>query len=104
MEIAAIKSQALPVKLEANLGGKVQSVSFQSILGSIRKKFVSANKPDVHLELLTLQKKVMQNQNIPARDLLVYQVKASQLRLKVELTSKVAESMLATTRRLQQGQ
>jgi len=44
---------------------------------------------------------VASGHNFVPRELLLYQIKASQLHLQVELVSKAAESMLATVRKFQ---
>lgn len=55
-------------------------------------------------ELATLRAKITRKGNIDARDLLLYQIRSGEFGLRVELISKVADSLLATTRKLQSGQ
>ena len=56
---------------------------------------------DLHRQMAQLQHKVEAGYNFAPRELLLYQIKASQLHLQVELVSKAAESLLATARKFQ---
>jgi len=56
---------------------------------------------NLHTQLVQLQHKVAGGAPFTPRDLLLYQIRAGQLHLQVELVSKAAESMLATVRKFQ---
>jgi len=62
------------------------------------------NGPDMHKEIINLQKGLMEGREFSPRELLVYQIKASQYHMRVELVTKLAESALATTKKFQTGQ
>ena len=55
----------------------------------------------LHKELGALQQKALGGGAFDARELLLYQIKAGQFNMRVELVSKVAESLLGTLRKLQ---
>ena len=57
----------------------------------------------LHQELTKVGQAIAGGRDLSARELLLYQVRAGQLGLRVELVSKVAESGLQTVRKLQQG-
>jgi hypothetical protein len=62
---------------------------------------VSAGK--AFQEILTLQTRLLGAKELSPKELIVYQVKASQFGLQVELLSKVSESIVATVRKFQQN-
>ena len=52
-------------------------------------------------ELKNIQGQLANGHNFSPKELLLYQVKASQFGLRVELVSRVAESLVAVTKKLQ---
>jgi len=68
------------------------------------QKLENKQAPDMHKEIINLQKGLMEGREFSARELLVYQIKASQYHMRVELVTKLAESALATTKKFQSGQ
>ena len=50
-----------------------------------------------------IKQKLFSGQEISTRELLTYQLKAQDVHFKVELISKVAETALASAKKLQQG-
>lgn len=59
---------------------------------------------DLHKDIVKLQEAAVSGKTLSTNELLYYQIKANEFNLRVELTSKVAESAISTTRRLQQAQ
>lgn len=57
--------------------------------------------PALFRELTALQQRVLQSKTIEPRDLLIYQVKASQFGLGIELLSKLAEAVSSSIRKFQ---
>lgn len=78
--------------------------------GRAREKFAAAMdaqralQTDLHTELAGIQQKVLQGHQFSAKELLYYQIRAGQFNLRVELCSKLADSLLSVTRRLQNQQ
>ena len=59
---------------------------------------------DLHQELMAIQSKVLKGAALTPQELISFQIKANQFGVRVELISKVAESAMATTRKLQNQQ
>jgi|GEM_PF-3595749 len=59
---------------------------------------------DLHRDIQKLGTDLVQGKEIPARELLVYQMKLGSFNQRVELVSKLAESAMATLRKFQQQQ
>ncbi|NLF24907.1 MAG: hypothetical protein GX589_04520 [Deltaproteobacteria bacterium] len=80
-------------------GGK----SFKETLQKTKESLSTLVWPsaNLHQQIVQLQHRVASGHNFVPRELLLYQIKASQLHLQVELVSKAAESMLATVRKFQ---
>jgi hypothetical protein len=58
----------------------------------------------IFTEVAAIQKRILDGKKLSTQELLVYQIKANQFGLHVELVSKVAESSLSTLKRLQSPQ
>lgn len=54
-----------------------------------------------HEEILQFQNRALQGEGLSPRELLLYQVKAGEFNMRVELVSKAAESLLGTVKKLQ---
>lgn len=93
------KTNSLSVQKTAAPSGK----SFGQSLENVRKSGdqVLFPKTDFHKELVKLQQDLASGKKIPPRDLLLYQIKAGQFHLRVELISKSAETVLAAVRKFQ---
>lgn len=74
----------------------IPKVSFKEVLGTVGGGF--------HAELNHLQKNLISGAKVAPEKLLLYQIKVGQFGMRVELVSKIAESMLSTVRRLQSTQ
>jgi len=72
---------------------------FDKLGSSSSPKDIFAN--GLHKELKAIQEKALEGGAFQARELLLYQIKAGEFNLRVELVSKVAESLLGTLRKLQ---
>ncbi len=59
---------------------------------------------ELHKDIAKLQSSAVSGKALSTQELLYYQIKANEFNLRVELTSKVAESAISTTKRLQQAQ
>ena len=77
-------------------------LTFTEVLQGVRKS--AETKTDLHAEIRELQQLLLSGRKIPPEKLLVYQIKAGQYGMRVELVTKLAESMLATVRRFQNSQ
>lgn len=74
--------------------------SFKSFLTALDKN----KELSLHQDLQKLQKTILDGKKLDPRELLLYQIKAGQFSLNVELISKVGESLTATVRKFEQGQ
>ena len=54
-----------------------------------------------HRELAAFQQQAAAGKQIDAKDLLLYQIKAGEFNLRVEMFSKIADSFLGTVKKLQ---
>lgn len=99
-KVTALAGSAGPSNFEL----KPAAVSFSQILERIAERLGFDGKTDLHAELASLQKVALGKSSFSNKELLLYQVKAGQMHLQVELVSKVAESGLAALRKLQQAQ
>ena len=77
---------------------------FSGILDKIIKKAELNGISGDAKGLAGMQKILEQGKTFSPNELVLFQVKASKLHLRVELVSKSAETVHATARRLQQGQ
>ena len=95
MSITINPTMALPTKpVSQNMAPKVNFAEMLEKMGS----------NDPHLEVLNMQKKITEGKQLGFQELLLYQIKVSQLGLRTELLSKVCEGMLSTAKRLQNQQ
>ena len=92
------KAALSPNGLESHAPGK----SFKEVLHSIDSKAHSTKIPaDPFQAMNQLTERVLRGDKLNSRELLLYQVKAGQFGMHVELISKVAESGSASVRKLQ---
>lgn len=75
---------------------------FDQIKKTVEQKDLFGTR--LHGEITTLQARLQGGKGINAAELLTYQMKAQELGLRIELVSKVAESVLSTFRKLQHNQ
>ena len=59
---------------------------------------------ELHTSLSELRRAILQRKELSSRELLLYQMRAADLALRVELTAKAADGLVATMRRLQNPQ
>ncbi len=59
---------------------------------------------DLHQTLLRVKDQIIQGKSFGPRELLIFQMQASELNLRVELLAKTADSALSSLRRLQSNQ
>ena len=99
---AVLATQKTSVKSNFQEPAGAKGKVFKQILSN-----VTESKPDqknVFQEITELQQKLISGNKIPPKELLLYQIKAGQFGLRVELVSKVADSALSTARKLQGSQ
>jgi hypothetical protein len=72
---------------------------FDKLASGPNSKDVFSNA--LHKELGAIQQKAIGGGALEARELLLYQIKSSNFNLRVELVSKLSESLLGTLRKLQ---
>lgn len=91
-----------------NSGAVTQSPSLQQskpvAKSEFAEKFEKVIGRDQFKQLKDLQNVLESGKSIPARELLVYQVRLSALNQRVELLAKLGESAMATVRKFQQQQ
>lgn len=86
--------------------GSKAGVSFQQVL---EKTKAADNVPqvksgDAFAEIQAMQKSIMSAKELSGKDLILYQIKAGQFNLRVEMLSKVAEGVVGTFRKFQNPQ
>ncbi len=94
--------QPLPAQLAAP--EKAQALSFADVLAEKLSGLESMVGLRSYADLAALRRKVLTAKSVSPGDLILYQVKASEFGLGVELVSKVAESMATTVRKFQSNQ
>ena len=105
---SAAVTSAIPIPSKIGLPGQgvglpisTPAQSFAEILGQmVEKRGITL---DNFQQLNSLQHKVLSNKAVSPRDLLLLQMQMGKFNLQVELVSKLAESVSATFRRLQNG-
>lgn len=95
--VAAVNSGSSGTNLSSS---KAAQSNFKEVLQQIPQ----STKLDPHAELVKLQGLFLSGKKFEPRELLYYQIRASQFGLGVELISKVAESVSAALRKFEQGQ
>ena len=101
MKISAVS--AVSEKLQPQTMG-AKGTGFGELFERIVKKAESSGISGNVADLATMQKGLESGKVFSPSELILFQVKASKLHLRVELVSKSAETVHATARRLQQGQ
>src|SRR5690554_5116769 len=96
---AAIRTQSGSSSVGQASGGK----SFQQILSAHEQpqKPLSSIPADPYRAMEQLTTRLVRNEQLSSRELLIYQLRAGQFGVQVELVSKVAESVGASLRKLQ---
>ena len=59
---------------------------------------------DLHQELLQVRSKLINGAEFSPRELLLYQIRAGEFGLQVEMVSKLSEAAMSTVRKFQHGQ
>lgn len=98
--------QALANATQPSVSGPTPKKSFNQIMQELSGaggKRTDLWSNSLHKELVNFQQMVQSGKHLSPQQLLVYQIKAGQFGIRVELISKVAESVNATTRRFQSG-
>jgi hypothetical protein len=98
MKIGAVQSSQLVTAISGN--GATPQTSFKDVMKSVAK---AGDLGGLQKDLNLFSQSVMAGKKFNPQDLIVYQMKAGQFGLGVELVSKVAESASATLRKLEQG-
>lgn len=109
MSALTVSSVNLQTSLPVNAVSPVtpgKAKPFTEVLSEVRLEGImgGAFSKNGFGELQQLQQKILKTQNPTARDLLLYQVRAAQFGMGVELVSKIAESVSATIRKFQSNQ
>ena len=86
-----------------NPSPKTAKLEFKNVMAEANKQ-QGPGKKDLHAELTQLQQRIERGDKIDSRELILYQIKAGQFGLEVELVSKVAEAGLSTARKFQSQQ
>lgn len=107
MEITTVARAGLAPSPSGNEHARAaQGRPFKEVLAELgeSKSKHPASVTDLHQQLVSLQRVVLSGRSIAPQDLLMYQITASQLNLRVEMASKLGESLLSTLRRFQNQQ
>lgn len=96
--LGQVAGVGLPTEVVSNVP---QSKGFSSILQSKMDAILGS---DLYKDMTKFEQNLTSKRDMAPKELILYQVKASQLGLRVELLSKVGESMLTTVKKFQQGQ
>ena len=85
---------------------KIQGKNFGEVLQQKKDlKTGAENKTaDIYSEIQNMQKNLLNGKEFSGKDLIMYQIKAGQFNLRVELLSKVAEGMISSFRKFQNPQ
>ena len=94
--LSALGSKGAPLSTPIQ-GGRFEQVLQAKLDGLSQLLGGDAN------QLQKIEAGIMRGQKLSAPELLVYQIKAGQFGLRVELVSKLAESLAGSWRRLQSG-
>ncbi|MBN8548195.1 MAG: hypothetical protein J0M12_02645 [Deltaproteobacteria bacterium] len=102
---ASVPVSSQKIEQDAGIRGRTGK-AFDAVLHEARAGTAWENiaSPQAFQDLLSLQSKISKSKSISARELIEYQVKASQFGLGIELVSKVAESVSASLRKFQTNQ
>jgi len=89
-----------------SLGSGVKGRSFHEVLAKTAnpKTLQEVAGFDVRNDIEKVQDLILKGKNIPAEDLLIYQIRFGQYNLRVELVSKLAESATSSIKKFQTGQ
>lgn len=100
MKVGSIQSSQGIGMVKESVPAVGQQNSFKDVL-----KGLSSSNDIVSLQkdLKTFTEGIVAGRSFSPRDLILYQIKAGQFGLGVELVSKVAESASATIKKLEQG-
>jgi len=102
MKISAVKDLAVLAKRgSVDKVTKAQGKTFKEVFEGLIN---GLGKTDFHKEMATLQHSLKGGKHLAPRELLLYQIKAGQFGLRVELVSKLAESAVSTLRKFQGNQ
>ena len=98
-------------RVDGNLSGAPTALlnarhSFDEVARSLSSKVTTEKlqNDSVFQQVQAVQSNIAAGKLVPYQELLLYQVRMGQLGLRVELLSKVAESVSSTVRKLQSGQ
>ena len=96
-------SSAAKVQSSHSVGGADSAIKFKAVMQSVRE--AAPNRADdVYTGLVRMQERILGGEYIKPNELIVYQIKAGEFNLRVELASKVAESVMTTFRKFQNTQ
>ena len=99
MKVLEVSGAQLTPGLESKAQAKGVK-SFGQELIEARQKATGSGR-DLYQDLVQMQEQILNSKSVPAKDLILYQIKTAQFGLQVELISKVGESALATIRKFQ---
>jgi len=102
----SLNAASAVLEIGPKLSAKKEGPSFSSVLESCRNRSAleSLTGDSLHKELLHFKEQILSGKTFSPKELLVYQIRASEFNLRVELLAKIADALLATTRKLQSGQ
>ena len=102
--IGSLSSQLREAPQATTPTATTTGVSFAEKLAAQPSQLQNLFGNDLHRDIQKLSADLAKGKEIPARDLLIYQMKVGAFNQRVELVSKLAESAMATLRKFQQQQ
>ncbi len=100
---AIVQGQEL-VKGQAGPGVTEKGANFEQVRQKVAERVDSFFDPKLQKDMQNLHTDLVNGKTIPARELLVYQMRLGSFNQKVELVSKLAESAMGTVKKFQQQQ
>ena len=99
MKILEVSSAQLnPLQADKTQANRPKSFGHELLQA---KEQLSATGTDLYQDLVRMQQQILSSKSVPAKDLILYQIKTAQFGLHVELLSKIGESALSTIRKFQ---
>lgn len=104
MHVASITSIQALTDSNADLpGSSTRTISFSEVFGRVLERVDLSSTSAQIKDIAGMQQTIERGETFLPRDLILFQVMASRIHLRVELVSKSAETVHATVRRFQQG-
>jgi hypothetical protein len=101
---AIMQSQELVKGSSGPAGVADKGTSFEQVRQQVSERVDNFFDPKLQKDMQNLHTDLVKGKTIPARELLVYQMRLGSFNQRVELVSKLAESAMGTVKKFQQQQ